>query len=314
MKCLIVSHDAGGAEIVSAWVRRHPENNYLFVLEGPAKEIFNKKIKNIKNMSRENFKALIKQVDLVLTGTGWGSDLEKVAMKIAKSQEKQCVSFVDHWTNYPERFKDNDKWILPNELWVGDEKALKEAQKTLPKELKLHLEPNPYFEDIKQEIDNLQVKNKKNDFLNILYICEPIYEHAKKKFGDGYYFGVTEKEIMDKFLAALPGKIPSNKPWQLRLRKHPSELPDKNKYLDSLKKCPGLPIEFSSNTSLVEDCAWADCIVGGDSMGLVIGDKVGKEVLTVLPQGKLTFSLPFEGIKSFFQPACRQAREEKLNG
>ena len=47
MRVFVVSHDAGGAEILSSWVRQHPEHKASFLLMGPAKAIFLKKLSNI---------------------------------------------------------------------------------------------------------------------------------------------------------------------------------------------------------------------------------------------------------------------------
>lgn len=44
----IISHDAGGAEILSSYVK-NIKNQYLFCLSGPAIDIFNKKINKLIN-------------------------------------------------------------------------------------------------------------------------------------------------------------------------------------------------------------------------------------------------------------------------
>ena len=59
---LIVSHDAGGAEVVSSWVRRHPEYQFEFCLDGPAVEIFKRKIGTIDNQSVNNLNMLAQKL------------------------------------------------------------------------------------------------------------------------------------------------------------------------------------------------------------------------------------------------------------
>ena len=39
----VISHDAGGAEVLSSWIKENPDN-YSLLLGGPAKEIFQKKL------------------------------------------------------------------------------------------------------------------------------------------------------------------------------------------------------------------------------------------------------------------------------
>ena len=40
---LVVAHDAGGAEVVSAWVKKNPQNVFTYLLQGPAVKIFQKR-------------------------------------------------------------------------------------------------------------------------------------------------------------------------------------------------------------------------------------------------------------------------------
>ena len=53
---LVVSHDAGGAEILSSWLKRKNRNNLFFILKGPALDIFKKKLGNIKRLQEKNVK------------------------------------------------------------------------------------------------------------------------------------------------------------------------------------------------------------------------------------------------------------------
>ena len=62
---LIVSHDAGGAEILSSLLKLN-DIPYLFCLAGPAVNIFQRKIGSVDNYSLEEG---IERVDWVLTGT-----------------------------------------------------------------------------------------------------------------------------------------------------------------------------------------------------------------------------------------------------
>ena len=108
----IVCHDAGGAEIVSSYVRlNNLEAKYC--LEGPAIKVFERKLGSIKNKSLLD---VIDSVDWLLCGTGWESDLEWNAIQEAKRQKIKTVSFLEHWVNYSERFNRNGVEILPDEI------------------------------------------------------------------------------------------------------------------------------------------------------------------------------------------------------
>ncbi|MBF0301103.1 MAG: hypothetical protein HQK51_20515, partial [Oligoflexia bacterium] len=86
---LIVAHDAGGGEILSAWIKAKQQKDRLkiftFLLEGPAIKIFQKKISSLTIISRESInKKYLSTFDLVLTATSWACDLEKVILLKSK--------------------------------------------------------------------------------------------------------------------------------------------------------------------------------------------------------------------------------------
>src|ERR1039458_3348081 len=79
-RILVVARDAGGAEVVSAWVKKHRDADYRFLLEGPAVLVFRRKLGMIAILSAAEMHLSIGAVNFVLTGTGYGSDLEKIAI------------------------------------------------------------------------------------------------------------------------------------------------------------------------------------------------------------------------------------------
>ena len=133
MKYLVVSHDAGGAEIASSWVRQNSQNDYSFVLDGPAVSIFRKKLKEIKIKPVAELKRLADESDFVLTGSSQSSDLEKEAISNAKCSKTKSATFLDYWHGYIERFELDGKLILPDEIWVADEYAFELARQNFPK-------------------------------------------------------------------------------------------------------------------------------------------------------------------------------------
>ena len=124
----VVCHDAGGAEIVSSYISLN-DITAKYCLSGPAIKVFERKFGTIKNSSLVD---MIDDVDWLLCGTSWQSSLEWNAIQKAKKQGKKIISFLDHWTNYPERFNRNDVIALPNEIWVGDIYAQEIAERCFP--------------------------------------------------------------------------------------------------------------------------------------------------------------------------------------
>jgi len=291
---LIVCYDSGGAEVVSSWVNHNPGNECAFILDGPAKNVFYRKHTGQPNYAPKYLSKLISQNNSVLTGTSWTSDLEKRAIKIAKKKRVKVASFLDHWVSYPERFHLNDEIILPDEIWVGDEHALEIAKEHFPSE-RIKFVPNPYFEDIRSEIEKITDDNREDGTLKILYVSDPIEQFSIEQYGHANHFCYNEYEALDNFLNIIAEKKLKN--YEIRIRQHPSEAVDK--YRSIIKNHPELLIKESSELSLIKDCAGADWIVGQQSMALAVGLISGKEVFSCIPNGGRRSELPFEMIREF---------------
>jgi len=301
-KILIVSHDAGGAEIISAWVRKHAEDEYFFVLEGPAVNIFSRKIKNLKNNSSNTLPSLLTLCDWVLTGTSWASDLEKEVVDQAVKNKIFVVSYLDHWVNYPERFIYKQQTILPSEIWVGDVEAMKIAMMHFPKE-KIVLVPNQYLLDIREKVAKTPIIERDDQSVRILYVCEPIAAHATKKYGNEKYFGHTEYELLSYFLNCLhANKNFLKNVGSVKIRCHPSE--EKSKYNGILADYKDTLVAVSNNEDLLSDLMQADWVVGISSMALVVALFIGKKVFTCIPEENKQPLLPFAGIEKFYQGVC----------
>lgn len=81
-KVAVVSHDAGGAEVVSSWLRRNGID-YRAVLDGPARKTFQSKFSVINEASLVD---AIEECEWILTGASWQSDLEIKAIKLGREK------------------------------------------------------------------------------------------------------------------------------------------------------------------------------------------------------------------------------------
>ena len=144
---LIVSHDSGGAEVLSAWVKKNTENHYTFVLAGPAISIFSNRLGSIDNHPEEALENLVSGSDFVLTATSWLSDIERKAIRYSKKYNITSASYLDHWIHYKERFLTNGTMELPSEIWVGDEYAQSKANSIFYLTFVLYMihPKNPHF-------------------------------------------------------------------------------------------------------------------------------------------------------------------------
>ena len=284
----VVSHDAGGAEIISSYVRQY-QIDCKFVLTGPAVSIFERKLGKLYIYDLEE---AISSSDFLLCGTSWQSDIEWQAISIARKLGKKSAAFLDHWINYRERFIRLGQLHLPDEIWVGDVLA-EEKAKTIFPELEVTLVENPYFLDLKLEIDRLDVnRTQLSSSGKILYVCEPIREHALREYGDERYWGYTEEEALRYFLSniqSLDVKID-----QIIVRPHPSESTDK---YDWTFKEFDLPIYAGGKEALFEELLRSEIVVGCESMAMIIGMLAGRRVISCIPPGGSPCKLPQPNIE-----------------
>ena len=235
----------------------------------------------------------IQQSDWVLCGSSWQSDLECRAINMCKSSGKKVVAFLDHWVNYQERFLVKKELILPDEIWVGDELAVEIAKSIFPS-LPVVFIANPYIADILLELENIKPAKNRVDQNFVLYICEPIREHAFLQHGDELYWGYTEEEALRFFLnnKSLLG-VPIHK---VKIRPHPSEKKDK---YDWAKEYSELIVISDKNQSLIEEISEANIVVGCESMAMVIALFANKRVVSCIPTGGKECTLPHVGIEHF---------------
>lgn len=294
-KILVVSHDAGGAEIVSAYVKvNRRKSNFFCFVSGPAIKIFRrKKIKNflINNDTREEAIKILekfKDADVVLVGTGWGSSIELDFIQAAKKRGTKTVAYLDHWVNYRERFgypKRDWRRFLPDEIWVGDSDAFLLAKK-LFSGYRVRMVSNSFFKEIKKEYKKAKKRLKKGGHA-ILFATEPV-SAASLRFRNKNHDLHVEEKILEIFLDCLL-KIGWND--KVIIRYHPSESGDKYKKI--IKKYIGkLKIERSIGRNMYDDLAKSRCVVGMKSMFLAVATLTGKKVVSFLPGNRGRCPLP----------------------
>ena len=292
----VVSHDAGGAEIISSYVRQN-KIDCKFVLAGPAVSIFERKLGKLHIQDLEQ---AISTSDFLLSGTSWQSDIEWQAIAMARAAGKMSVVFLDHWVNYLERFTREGVTHLPDEIWVGDALAESMAQNLFPS-ITIKLVENPYFDDLKKELDELMARQECDPSgLRILYVCEPIREHALRNYGNEYHWGYTEEEALRFFLAntdLLGAPI-----GRIVIRPHPSE--PSGKY-DWVSQEYDLQIMTGGAVSLIKEITASDVVIGCESMAMVVGLLAGCRVISCIPPGGKPCALPQSEIEKMQEMLVR---------
>ena len=276
----VVSHDAGGAEILSSWLRQN-QQPYCLVLDGPAIAIFQRKLGDFEI---HPLTQAIELCDWVLCGSSsvWRSNLEQQAIAQAKVAGKKVITFLDHWDQFEERFQNQGVSVFPDEIWVGDVYAEVIAQELFP-EVAVVLKSNPYFEDLQIKIKGTKKSRRDSKKCSVLYVCEPLPEQAMLQYGGERHRGYTEEDALHFFfdnLNALGSAV-----TEIKIRPHPYE--SKDKY-DWARQANSLVTETASTKSLMEQIVEADVVVGCASMAMVVALLAKKRVISSIPpDGKL---------------------------
>ncbi|MCC6563340.1 hypothetical protein IT087_00430 [Candidatus Uhrbacteria bacterium] len=285
VKTLTIAHDAGGAEMIAAWCKAHPEEGpFLHVASGPAVRAFEKRGLNVQAPGLD-MEDQLQGVTRVVAGPGWNSPLEFEFIKTAKRMKIPTVVYLDHWMNYRLRFgypRDGWEENLPDEIWVGDEAALRIAQEEFPG-MAISLVPNEHMHEIRESFSAIQSKVKEESDL-VLFLSEPMSEPTTI-FGDLQDVSFDEFGVLQDLISRVKGST-----YRLVVRMHPSE---------SKEKYQSFGVKISDEPELLTDLARASVIVGMSTMALAHAAACGKKVWSLWPDvGTSSPPLPVPGIKT----------------
>ena len=250
----VAAHDAGGAEQISWLLRNLPQKVRAFI-DGPAKRIF----KNSGIMfERVDLLSEIMDCDLVITGSGWMSQLEVTAISQAKLREIPCVTVLDHWVNYLERFG-GDGGSQPQILAVTNSVALQIAQEKFPNKVVWLL---PDFQIVGYREAMNHVKRAPNSALILL---EPnASSNSMFSINDELIENLVESAISLKRVRGLRSVV---------IRLHPSQVDDQL-LATKLKEFLG-EVEISKSALLLEDLEISAVVLGLSSYALYISVMCG---------------------------------------
>jgi RimJ/RimL family protein N-acetyltransferase len=256
----IVAYDAGGAEQIK-WLLQNLTAEVLVFVDGPATHIFSN-----SDISYVNARDLqeVMGCDLLITGSGWMSDFELLAIKEAKARNLTCITILDHWINFFERFG-NDPDGHPLLLAVTNHLALQIAKEKFPTTL-IWLLPDAQILDFQTRLRN-SIQNSDC----VLVLLEPISTTNSE-------FAISGTQI--NFL--LESAISMKKENGLRvviIRPHPS-----SSYIPFIeKKLAEFPGELclSDKNSLLDDLESSKIVLGLSTYALYISAMCGFETYSV---------------------------------
>lgn len=276
----VVCHDAGGANLVLAMLarldgQRHQVSAYL---QGPAASLWQQRFP--QQAMAPSLEAALAHADVLLSGTGWASDLEFDARVLARQRGMTSIAVLDHWVNYPQRFVRHGQTVLPDQIWVCDEDARRIAQDCFP-DLPVRCMPNDYLQE---QVAALPPADAVDDAL--LYVLEP----ARTDWGQGV---PGEFQALDYFAARLAlMQVPAGMP--IRLRPHPSD--PAGKYDDWIARHAHLNVSLDDSANLHGALARASRVAGCESFAMVVALAAGRRVYCTLPPVAPSCRLPHRGL------------------
>jgi len=261
----VICNDAGAANLIIFFLKNINNLKLYPYMEGPAEKIWNDVFPQIPIM--QSLDTAINNSKLVITGTGWQSDLEFQARLIAKKKNIKSIAIIDHWVNYKDRFIRQDITLLPDEIWVFDKYALQIAKDEFP-DTEIALKNN-YYLDSMTKLSKINTQSKKPI---LLYLTEPIRAKWGKDM-DG------EFQALNFFFDNIK-KLQLPDIYRLIVRLHPSENTLKYKQWFENR---GLAYTLDINKDISTSIGQARWVVGCQTYAMVIAIKSGKKVFSSLP-------------------------------
>lgn len=274
----VVAHDAGAANHIIEWLMLERAEHRPF-MAGPAGQAWQRRFS--ARLCHHSLDEALDGARAVLTGTGWGSDLEHRARAAGRSRGLRTVAVLDHWVNYGMRFERHGARVMPDEAWVTDLWAADLARSSFPG-LEVKQKPNAYLAAAVRE-----VASRQESAAGTLFVLEPVRED----WGRGL---PGEFQALDYFmhrrdvLGIEPGE-------PLRLRPHPSDAPGKYDSWVTRHADQGVCIDDSESLSAA--ISRSRRTVGIHSYALVVADAAGRQAVSTLPPWAPALCLPQTGIQ-----------------
>jgi hypothetical protein len=266
-----VCHDAGATNLILPWIAAERPERLHPVMGGPATALWRSRFGTTATLQPEQ---ALEGASALLTGTGWASDLEHRARKLAKARGIRSVAVIDHWVNYRERFVRNGEEVLPDEIWVTDEYALALAREQFP-DLLISLRPNLYLEEQLAKAPPLTDTDR-----DVLFVAEPI----RSDWGND---ALGEFQALDYFLSRRR-ELGIPRGARIRIRPHPSEPTGKyDAWANSHAN-----VAFDGSEDLATALGGARWVVGCESYALVVALHSGRNAISALPPWSPACRLP----------------------
>ncbi len=281
---LFVFSDPGGAKPCLSLIEENCLKNVTVISDRQCS--FYKDFKTEIRIVNQDFKQIVDKInpDLIFTGTSYTSDIERRFIKIAQNQNIPCYSFVDHWTSISKRFVAKDgEMILPDQVWVIDERARQIAIKEGIIEKKIIISGNPYHDWLRKwkptiskaaHLSQIQIPVKGRKVL--LYAPDPL-----SNINGLEIYGFDELSATSALVDLFEKNKTELNGWLVLVKAHPNQNRDKlNKIIAGKEHFFMLPEEIDTNTMLY----YADVVMGFFSSILIEASIMKKPVFRFLDE------------------------------
>lgn len=277
----IAAHDAGAANHMIAWFK-HLANQQTKLINKPINKAINVCVADpalslwlsaFPDSKISTISEALSDAKLLISGTGWQSDLEHDARKLARNLGIKAIAVIDHWTNYRDRFIRNGEEILPDEIWVTDTYAKKLAENYFSN-LPIVQLPNLYLDSIVAAVGLQESSVIPFTATRLLYVLEPI----RQAWGNGDQLG--EFQALDFFIKHI-NLLELGEPLSIKLRPHPSDRI--GKYTQWIESQTNFDISLDNSLPLAEAIAWSNVVVGCQTYAMVVALAVGRQVICSIP-------------------------------
>jgi hypothetical protein len=285
----VVCHDAGGADIVSR-VARDALRKPIVHAEGPARAVFSAVLPHRVAVEPDLAQAIARSAQ-VITGTGWQTDVERQAIRGARSAGVPVASVLDHWVHYRERFIEDGSLMLPDQLWVGDAAAFSVARDVFPGADIRQFNNPKLLEDVNR-IREIRARSSAGDERTALFLSDNVTDFAYRMHGAHNAFGFTQSDALRAVACSVRTLDPAIE--RIVVRPHPSE--DAEDLRVVMREPNPVPMTLS-HKSLAEDLAQASIALGLRSAALYLAKEVGIRAVSCIPASARGYTCPEWGLE-----------------
>jgi len=283
-KILFVFSDPGGAKPCLSLIEENSLTEAIAVSD--RQYPFYNDFKTHVRIENQNFEQLVDSInpELIFTGTSYTSNIENQFIKIAQNKNIPCYSFVDHWTSISRRFYDSsEKMILPDKVWVIDERAREIAIQEDIDKTKIIISGNPYHDwlrnwkpSISKEVFLKQLHLHNLNTKLLVYAPDPLSNVKGKEV-----YGFDELSASTDLVELFKTHQKELNQWNVLVKAHPNQ--DRSKLNEIFERHNAfylLSEKIDTNTIIY----YADVVMGFFSSFLIEAAILNKPVLRFIDE------------------------------